>query len=129
MRMPFRRGISWYLIFAMFLLGMAPAVQASFSPSEALDISKIDRDGDIAKIQKVLEKKLIRDRLEKLGFSAEEVRARIAGMTDAQVHQLANRLDQLNVGGDGLEFVVAVLIIAILVVILLHLTGHRVIVK
>jgi hypothetical protein len=50
-------------------------------------------------------------------------------MTDAQIHQLATNLDEVRVGGDGLGVVIALLVIAILVVVLLQLTGHKVIVK
>jgi len=129
MRIPFRRTVSWYLVFAMFAIGMAPAAQASLSPSEIVELSNVDRAQDLARIQKVIEMRVIRDRLEKLGFNEEETRTRLGKMSDAQIHQFANRLDELKVGGDGLEIVIAVLIIAILIVILLQLTGRRVIVK
>jgi len=134
MRMPFKRSVSWFLVFALFAIGLAPGVEASFSPSEMMELSKtelskIDRARDMALIQKVLETKVIRDRLQKLGFTEDEMEARLAKMSDARIHQFANKLDELRVGGDGLEFVIAVLIIAILIVILLQMTGHRVIVK
>jgi dTDP-D-glucose 4,6-dehydratase len=73
--------------------------------------------------------KMVAEALEKFGLSKDEVKARLDGMTDAQIHQLATSLDEVRVGGDGLGFVIAILIIAILVIVILQLTGHKVIVK
>jgi hypothetical protein len=58
-----------------------------------------------------------------------EVRSRLDGMTDAQIHQLATNIDEVRVGGDGLEFIVVLLVIAILVIVIMQVTGHKVIVQ
>ena len=123
------RTVTWYLVVAMFIIGITPKVEAGFSPSQVILDAQTDRDYDIAKIQTVIETKMIKDRLEKLGFSNEEVRSRLDRFSDQQVHQLALQLDDIKVGGDGLGVIIALLIIAILVVVLIQLTGHRVIIK
>jgi hypothetical protein len=129
MSVPFMKQISWYLVVAMFIIGIAPKVEAGFSPSEVIALSKADRAADIEKIQQVIETKMIRERLEKLGLSQDEINSRLAQLSDQQVHKLALQLDDLNVGGDALGVIIALLVIAILVVLLLQLTGHKVIVK
>lgn len=123
------RQITWYLIIAMFIIGITPRVDAGIAPSELIAMSQIDRAADMEKIQKIIETKMVSERLGKLGLSPDEIQKRLAALSDQQVHKLALQLDDLKVGGDGLEIVIALLVIAILVVILLHLTGHRVIVK
>lgn len=42
---------------------------------------------------------------------------------------MAQKLDDLKVGGNTGEVIIALLVIAILVVILVYLLGHRVIIK
>lgn len=128
-RIPFMREVAWYLVFAMFIIGIAPKVEAGFAPSEAIALAQVDRAADMDRIQKVLETKMIKDRLEKLGFTQDEINSRLAQLSDQQMHQLALQLDDLKVGkDDGLGIIIALLVIAILVVILLQLTGHRVVV-
>ena len=129
MRMPFMKQVTWSLVFAMFIIGIVPRVEAGFAPSEAVTLAKIDRAADLEKVQKVLETKMIKERLEKLGFTQDEISNRFSQLSDWQIHQLALQLDDLKVGGDGLGVVILLLVIAILVVILLQLTGHRVIIK
>ena len=130
MRMPFMKQVAWYLVFAMLIIGIVPRVEAGFAPSEAVALAKIDRSADLDRVQKILETKIIKERLEKLGFTRDEISNRFSQLSDWQIHQLALQIDDLKVGGDGgLGVVIAILVIAILVVILLHLTGHKVIVK
>ncbi|MFH2042723.1 MAG: PA2779 family protein [Acidobacteriota bacterium] len=129
MRIPFMKQVAWCLVFAMFIIGIVPRVEAGFAPSEIVALAKIDRAADLEGIQKVLETRMIKERLEKLGFTRDEISNRFSQLSDWQIHQLALQLDDLKVGGDGLGVVIAILVIAILVVILLHLTGHKVIIK
>jgi len=128
MRKPFVKCISWYLVLAMFIIGITPRVYAGFSPSEVLSLSPIDRAADLQKIQTVLEMKMISERLRSLGLTSEEIQQRLSQLSDQQVRQFTQQLDDLKVGGDGLGIIIALLVIAILVVILLYLTGHRVVV-
>jgi len=121
--------VASYLAIAMFILGIVPRVDAGFIPSDVITHSEIDRTADLQSIQKVLETKMVRERLENLGFTLEETQKRLTQLNDEQIHDLALNLDQLKVGGDGLGVVVALLVIALLVVAVIYLTKHRVIVQ
>jgi hypothetical protein len=129
MRIPLMKYIASYLVFAMLILGIVPRVDAGFVPSEIITHLQIDRTADLQKIQKVIETKMVRERLENLGFTEDEIQKRLSQLSDAQIHNLALNLDQLKVGGYGLGILVALLVIAMLVVALVYLTKHRVIVK
>jgi len=130
MRMPFMKQVAWCLVFAMFIIGIVPRVEAGFAPSEIVALAKVDRAADMEGIQKALETKIIKERLEKLGFTQDEISNRFSQLSNWQIHQLALQLDDLKVGGDsGLGVVVALLVILILFVILLQLTDRRVVVK
>jgi uncharacterized membrane protein len=117
-----------YLIVALFVIGIAPRVDAAFSPSDVLKLSDGSRAMDIDKIRIVLENKLVTQRLADLGFTTEEIVTKLADMTDDQIHQFAQKLDDLKVGGDGIGLVIGVLVIVILVIIILQLTGRKVVV-
>lgn len=127
MKIPFMKSVSWYLVFAMFIIGIVPRVEAGFAPSEVIAIAQTDRAADLEKIQKILETKAVKQRLEDLGFTQEEINNKLSGLSDQQLHQFALQLDELKVGGD-LGVVIALLVIIILVIVILQLTGHRVVV-
>jgi hypothetical protein len=124
----FVQGVTWYMIAVMIIFGFVPRVEASFMASQASQESQ-NRTQDLGAIQKALEMRMVSETLEKFGMTKAEAKSRLDEMTDAQIHQLATNLDEVRVGGDGLGFVIALLVIAILVVVLLQLTGHKVIVK
>jgi hypothetical protein len=113
----------------MLIIGIAPRLEAGFAPSEALGLSSTARTSDVATVQAVLENKLVRQRLQDLGFSADEVSARLSQLSDQQIHSIAQKLDDLKVGADsGLGIIIAVLVIIALVLLIIHLSGHKVIV-
>jgi len=123
-----------YLSMALIVIGAVGAWPgagwASFVPSEAVvPVPTFDRAADLAKLRAVFEHRIVAQRLADLGFSASEIGSRLASLTDAQVHQVVQQMDSLQPGGDsGLGVIVALLVIAILVVVLLQVSGHRVIV-
>jgi len=127
MNIPFMKYIAWYLVAAMFIIGIAPRVDAGLAPSEIIAIARGERTADLDKIRQTLEVKAVSERLDQLGFSREDIQNRIVQLNDQQIHQIALQLDDLKVGqSDALGLVIGVLVIAILVVVLLKLTGHRV---
>lgn len=128
MRIPMMRYVALYLVFAMFIVAITPRVEAGMVPSQIIQATQIDRGSDIEKIQRFLEMKVVKDRLESFGYTPEEIRQRLDSLTDHQLHQLAQQIDEIRIGGDGLGVVVALLVIVILVLVILHLTGHKVIV-
>ncbi len=128
MRIPFMKHIIWCLVVAMFIIGITPGADAGIAPSELIALSNVNREVAIERIQELLETKMIRERLEKFGLTRDEIQTRLSQLSDRQIHQLAIRIDDLKVGGNGANAVIGVLLIAILIVLLLQLTGHRVIV-
>ncbi len=123
-----KRYIACYLVVAMFVIGIAPRLEAGLAPSEALQ-SPSARSGDLSRIQVVLENKLIAQRLHDLGFGPGEIAKRLSQMSDEQIHSFAQQLDELKVGSDGGAVIVILFLLAVLVVIVVYLSGHRVVVK
>jgi len=119
----------WYLVGAMFVIGITPRCFAGFSPSEVMVLSPAERSGDLQKLQKFLETKMVRERLKNLGFTPEEIRMKLSGLSDSQIHQLALHVEEIAVGGDGVGLFVVVLLILALIVIIIYATGHKVVMK
>lgn len=120
-----KKIIVFYLAAMMFVIGIAPRVEASFAPSQALSTSPIDREADLDRIQTVLEAKLVTQRLADLGFTPQEIKERLSAMNDQEVHRVAQNLDELKVGKDGLGVVIAVLVIIVLVLVIINLTTGK----
>ena len=83
-----------------------------------------DRGMDEEKVRRMLENKIVAERLKSHGLSKEEVTAKMDRMSDEQIHQLAALSDRIPAGGDGAAtaavIVLVVFIIAILMLILLR---------
>ena len=119
--------VACYLVVEMFIIGITPRVYAGFSPSEAISLLPSDRSSDLDKIRKVLELKMVRERLREFGFTPDEIEKRLTQLNDEQLHQLALQLDEVKVGGDGWVVLGILIVLAAIAVIVIYLTGHRVV--
>jgi len=116
--------VIWTLVVTTFPIvwvpqeGMAMLAPATSATSET---GSDPRAEDLQKVQRVLENKLVQQRLEDFGLTPEEVNAKLAGLSDAQLHQMASQLDALMPGGQMslLLTLLLVLVIIILIVILI----------
>lgn len=129
MNIPFMKHISWYLVIAMFVIAIAPRVDAGLAPSEVIRLTSVERSADLQKIRQTLEMKAVGERLTQLGLTSAEVQQRLSSLSDQQIHQIALQLDDLKIGqSDALGVIIALLVIVILVIVILKLTGHKVLV-
>jgi hypothetical protein len=123
----FVQAVVWTLVFTTFMMGWFPPESTAMLAPADFGLNRLE---DLQKVQRVLESKMVQQRLEDVGLTADEIQGRLARLSDAQLHQMANQLDALMPGGDGgLGIIVVLLVIAILVVILFYLLGHRIEVK
>lgn len=123
-----KKCIVWCLVVAMFVLGIAPRLEAAFVPSQAITTDQVGSASDLKAIQAALENKLVQQRLQDLGYSSDEIINKLALLSDEQLHNIAQNLDDLRVGQDsGLGIVIAVLVIIVLVIVIINLTtGYKV---
>jgi uncharacterized protein DUF6627 len=119
----FRKALAVYLIMALMILGCLPYdLMAGMIPSEleAGAVTGIDRATDIQTIQRVLESKVVAQRLTDLGLSVEEVQQSMAKLTTQELHQVAMNLDGLQAGGE-LGLVIGILVVVVLVILIIFL--------
>jgi hypothetical protein len=118
-----------YLVMALIVMSaLAGPAEAMFLPAspEAPSTPLFDRAADLARIQKSLESKTVRQRLIDYGLTADEAMAKLEGLPDDQVHQLAANADALQAGGDAAGTLAALLLIALLVILLIYLLEGRI---
>lgn len=122
------RRISFLLVLTMGIVSLVPPVDASFISSQDSFSSPL-RQKDMAVVEKALELKAVISRLEAMGYTESEIRARIHQLSDKEIHRLASNIDTLVPAGDGLGFVIGILLVVLLVVVILKVADRRVIVR
>ncbi len=101
----------------------APAVGAPLPPQ----LSPGNTQGDLEGVRETLELRTVRAQLEALGVAPADVEAKLARLSPEELHQLAQRADEVRAGGDGVGALAFVLIVVLLVILILELMGRRVI--
>lgn len=122
--------ICWLVLFAFSCLSLIPANgNASLVGSRLADGSAVaERQAQIETIRQALEQEVVAQRLADFGLSKEEVASKLSSLSDEQLHQLSG-LSKDIASGNGVEAVVAVLLIIFLVIIILKLMDKEIIVK
>jgi len=118
--------LSLYLVFALALITLPAQGWAMLIPTAGAEAA---RQAELRTVQKSLESTMVKQRLMDLGLTPEEAMARVNTLSDAQVHQFASQLDSVQAGADGVDTLIFLLLVAIVVVVVLEATGHRVIVR
>jgi len=132
----YAKPLAIYLAIALLAIPtFAGPAEAMFVPAahhqdmtETAAVSAV-RASDLAKIQTAFESKILQQKLMDYGLSPEEAMARLNTLSDEQIHQLATHTDSLQAGGDGVDLLISVVILAILVVVLIYLVQGRVVIK
>ncbi len=129
------RGTAWFFLLASFLalwvgaLGTLRGVAcAAVIPSHAAGDSL--RAADLAKVQALLERKVVLQKLVDYGVSPRDAMDRIGSMSDRDLHRLAALSDRVAAGADsGVGFAIGVAILVILVLVILMLMNKRVVIR
>jgi hypothetical protein len=112
------RVLAMPVALAMFLnLGLLPAAQAAMVPTDQI-IDQSTASGDRERVVSFLAREDVQRQMEKLGVNADDAAARVAGLSDAEVQKIVNKLDELPAGQDALGTILGVLVF-ILVLLLI----------
>ncbi len=112
-----------------FVFNSAPALAGLVGSKPASESLAMNREEDIAKIQRVLESKQLQEKLRAYGLTKEEIERKLSELNDEQIHTLAKASDKVLAGGDGVGLAIGILIVAILLVILLKLLNKEIIIR
>jgi hypothetical protein len=123
----YMKPVAVYLAVAFLIMTSIPTDSLAYIVQAGE--TSLYRSGDRATVQRVLESKVVSQRLSELGLSVDEVKSRLDKLSDQELHSFATTIDNLYPGGDAVSAVIGLLIIAILVMILLHMTGRKIVIK
>jgi hypothetical protein len=118
--------------FALYLscLLISPAVAGMVGTITSEGVSHETRQDEISRIQRTLETEIVKEKLKAYGLTSGEIEQKLEGLSDGQIHMLAQASDQLLAGADdGLGIIIAILVIVLLVVLILKLSDKTVVIK
>lgn len=108
------------LVMSVSLLSVGtPIVSLAGIVDTATFVEAGQRDADLATLSAGLNRADVRGRLEALGVNPAAVETRLAALTDGELRQLAERMEQMPAGGDAL----AVIGVVFVVLLILELVG------
>lgn len=107
------------LVLAVVISVPHTAAVAALIPTDAATGSPQGKDNR-EQVRQFLAREDVRAALVAQGIDPAEADARVGGLTDAEVAQIVDRIDELPAGG-VLGFVIVVLVIVLLVIIILKL--------
>ncbi len=110
--------VSALLVFITPATLQADMVDTPTMLSSEQNYARSERVRQEAQVSSFMAREEVLSQLESLGVSQELAAERVGAMTDAQLQQLALRIDEMPAGGDGLGVVVTVLVILLLLEIL-----------
>jgi hypothetical protein len=118
------------VILSLSVMNVAPAM-AGLAPSRVSGATSITstRDADLLVAQRVLENRQVAQKLKDYGVAPAEAQARLASMSDRDLHTLASASKGLPSGGDATGAIIGLLIIVILVLVILKLMHKDVVLK
>ena len=125
MRNLLRTTVTVYLVFAFLMVGALPVKSFAYMAESSMVTDS--RGADMDKVQRALESKVVSHKLMELGLTDKEVAERLSRLTDAELHQFASQVDDLSSGGSFLGVTIGLLVIGVLVLVLLDLTGHKIV--
>ncbi len=127
----FRNSMLVLCIAAYLVVFWTSPAMAGLMGSRLSDESGLSRTRqmEIHKIQRALENQIVTDKLQAYGLKPFEIKDKISQMNDHQIHLLAQASDSVLAGGDGIGFIVGVLLIVFLVIVILRLLNKEIIVR
>ena len=129
------RRAGWFFVLAVVMAGWMGVLGSFRGAAEAGVIASHGAAGDlraaeIAKVQTVLEQKVVLQKLLDYGVSSEEAMAKIRSMSDSDLHRLASLSDRVAAGADGgVDLLIGLAVLVILVLVILMIMNKRVVVR
>jgi flagellar biogenesis protein FliO len=125
------KGLAVYLALSLLVLGVFTALaplsaEAMLMPSDmsGSTVTADQRAADLEQIQAKLESKVVAQRLSDLGMTTQEVQDRMQSLSSEQLHQVAQNLDGVQMGGD-LILILAIVGAVVLLLALIGGLGHH----
>lgn len=117
------RTIAFPMVVLMLALCVPMGVaQAALVGTDQV-ITRTEIDNDRARVAAFLAREDVRRQIESMGVDPDEAAARVDGLSDAEVQQIAARIDTLPAGQDALGTILVILLVVFLVLIITDILG------
>ncbi len=125
--MVFLRKISRYVagpLAALILMVSMPMglAQAALVGTDEV-ISAASADAERARLAAFVARQDVRERMQQMGVDPDEAKARIAGMSDSEISQVAAKLDAMPAGQDATSAIISAVVLIFLVLLVTDLLG------
>ena len=106
----------------ILILGLTPAAIARLiGTQEALQMTQ--REEQLTRINRILLRNEVQEQMVAYGVEPKDVKDRLAVLTDEELRQLANRLQDMPAGGDSILAVVGIIFVVLIILELLGVTN------
>ncbi len=128
------RKAKWFVVVALAMSCWMGAVASLQGVAEAGVIGSRLADGagspqDLAKVQSLLENKIVVQKLVDYGVTPEQALAKVQAMSAQDLHRLASLTDRAAVGTDGGSSLITLLVAIILVIVIIKLLDRSIIIR
>jgi hypothetical protein len=129
------RKAGWFVVVAVMMAGWMGVLGSVRGVAEAGVIASGIEDtgsrvGDMAKVQALLENKVVVQKLVDYGVSPAEAMAKVKAMSAQDLHRLASLTDRAAAGADdGVGLLIGLAILIILVIVIFKLMNKEIVVR
>lgn len=118
----FKSSVAACVSAGMILLGTPGISSAAMIGTETLASQTLRADTE-ARLNELLSRAEVQDKLVAWGVDAEKAKSRANAMSDAELQRVAFALDQQPAGGDGLIVIVGIVFVVLLILELVGVTN------
>ena len=118
-----RSAIAYLLAVAMLTVSMpmAPAMAGMVSTEQVIEAASADQSRE--SVMRFLERDDVRRQMEALGVDPDEAAARVGSLSDAEVEQIAGRLEELPAGESAAGAIIGAFVAVLLVLLITDILG------
>jgi len=117
------KAISFFLIFSFLLLDFTVQKAKAEMIDTGTVIAMAQQENARARVMSFLDRQDVQQAMTQQGVAAEEARQRVAALSDAELMQIAQAMDQLPAGGDGLGVVIGASVLIFIILLITDIAG------
>lgn len=119
----FIKSISFFLIFSFLLLDFTVQKAKAGMIDTGSIVTLAKQENDRARVMAFLDRQDVQQVMEQQGVAAEEARQRVAVLSDDEVRQIVQAMDQLPAGGDGLGVIIGAAVLVFIILLITDIAG------
>lgn len=123
MQRRFMKSISFFLIFSFLLLDFTVQKAKAEMIDTGTVIGMAQQENARARVMSFLDRQDVQQAMEQQGVAAEEAKQRVAALSDAELRQIAQAMDQLPAGGDAFGAIIGAALLIFIVLLITDIAG------